>query len=113
MIGANIGGVLFHDMGNVYSTLGKVSLRFKQRNVQDFDYGVHAVGLGVRYKTPIGPIRVDLAYSINPPAYVGFKGTPEQLLQCDPTASMTPEFCQGVRQNVNHFQFFFSIGQTF
>jgi len=113
LIGENIQGVAFHDMGNVYSTLGKVSLRFKQRNVQDFDYGVHAVGLGVRYKTPIGPIRVDLAYSINPPAYVGFKGTPEQLLQCDPTASMTPEFCQGVRQNVNHFQFFFSIGQTF
>ena len=107
-IGENIQGVLFHDMGNVFSTLSNISFRASQHNLQDFDYTVHAVGFGVRYRTPIGPIRGDLAYSINPPSFVGFKGTPLQLLQCTPTAP-----CQGVQQNVSHFQFFFSIGQTF
>ena len=29
----------------------------------------HAVGFGIRYKTPIGPVRLDLAYSINPPRF--------------------------------------------
>ncbi|HYK16464.1 MAG TPA: BamA/TamA family outer membrane protein [Bryobacteraceae bacterium] len=108
-IGENIHGVLFHDVGNVYSSLGNLSLRFKQRNLQNFDYAVHAVGFGVRYKTPVGPIRLDLAYSINPPSFVGFSGTPLQLLQCGVTgASCTP-----TQQTTSHFQFFFSIGQTF
>jgi outer membrane protein insertion porin family len=112
-IGENIQGVIFHDMGNVFSTLSNMSLRFNQRNVQDFDYTVHAVGFGVRYRTPIGPIRGDLAYSINPPSFVGFKGTPLQLLQCNPNAPNPPGYCTGVQQNISHFQFFFSIGQTF
>jgi outer membrane translocation and assembly module TamA len=108
-IGENIQGVLFHDMGNVYSSLSKLSFRFSQRNLQDFDYAVHAVGFGVRYKTPVGPIRLDLAYSINPPSFVGFSGTPLQLLQCGAIgASCTP-----TQQSTSHFQFFFSIGQTF
>ena len=112
-IGDNIQGVFFHDMGNVYSTLGHLSFRFHQRNSQDFDYAVHAVGFGVRYRTPVGPIRGDLAYSVNPPSFVGFKGTPFDLLQCGPNASSTAAACQGVPQRVSHFQFFFSIGQTF
>jgi len=92
-----------------------MSLRFHQKNLQDFDYAAHAVGFGIRYKTPIGPIRGDLAYSINPPSFVGFKGTPVQLLQCNPNVpvSTLPSFCQGVPQSISHFQFFFSIGQTF
>lgn len=113
LIGENIRGVLFHDMGNVFSTLSDISFRFRQKSVEDFDYMVHAVGMGIRYRTPVGPIRVDFAYSINPPAFVGFKGTPLELLQCNPGASQVPGVCQGVRQNVSHFQFFFSIGQTF
>jgi outer membrane protein insertion porin family len=102
-------------MGNVYSSLTNMSFKFHQKNLQDFDYAVHAVGFGVRYKTPIGPIRGDLAYSINPPSFVGFNGTPVQLLQCNPSvaASKLPSFCQPVQQNISHFQFFFSIGQTF
>ena len=112
-IGENIQGVIFHDMGNVFSTLSNMSLRFHQRDVQDFDYTVHAVGFGVRYRTPVGPIRGDLAYSINPPSFVGFKGTPLQLLQCNPNAPNPPGYCTGVKQNISHFQFFFSIGQTF
>jgi len=115
LIGSNIKGVLFHDMGNVYSSISKLSLRFHQRDLNDFNYGVHAVGFGIRYQTPIGPIRGDLAYSINPPSFVGFKGTPDQLLQCNPNVppASLPSFCQGVPQGISHFQFFFSIGQTF
>ena len=115
LIGSNIKGVFFHDMGNVYSSTGKLSLRFHQHDLNDFDYGVHAVGFGIRYQTPIGPVRGDLAYSINPPSFVGFKGTPTQLLQCNPNLppASSPSFCQGVPQGISHFQFFFSIGQTF
>ena len=115
LIGDNIQGVLFHDMGNVYSSVSDMSFRFHQKNLQDFNYAVHAVGFGIRYKTPIGPIRGDLAYSINPPSFVGFNGTPTQLLQCNPSlpSSTLPSFCQPVQQNTGHFQFFFSIGQTF
>ncbi len=105
-------GVLFHDMGNVYSSLSNISLRSSQKNLQDFNYAVHDAGFGIRYKTPVGPVRVDLAYAINPPSFVGFKGTPLQLLQCGPNAPPVGA-CQPVQQNTGHFQFFFSIGQTF
>jgi outer membrane protein insertion porin family len=104
--------VLFHDMGNVYSSISDISLRFNQQNLQDFNYTVHAVGLGVRYRTPVGPIRVDLAYAINPPSFEGFGGTPLQLLQCGTGVSTAPG-CQINTQNTGHFQFFFSIGQAF
>jgi outer membrane protein insertion porin family len=115
LLGTNIGGVLFHDMGNVYSTLSDISFRFKQRDLNDFNYMVHAVGFGIRYRTPVGPIRLDLAYSINPPSYLGFGGSADQLYPCHPNlpAAQLPSFCQTTRQNVSHFQFFFSIGQTF
>ncbi|HVW11143.1 MAG TPA: BamA/TamA family outer membrane protein [Bryobacteraceae bacterium] len=115
LIGENIQGVFFHDMGNVFSTLGNMSLRFHQRDLQDFDYTVHAVGFGLRYRTPVGPVRVDLAYALNPPSFKGFNGTPQQLLQCDPNdpATATKSFCQVTQQNTGHFQFFLSIGQTF
>jgi outer membrane protein assembly factor BamA len=115
LIGQNIQGVIFHDMGNVYSSLSDISFRFHQKDLQDFNYAVHAVGFGIRYKTPIGPIRGDLAYSINPPSFVGFNGTPVQLLQCNPNLppSSLPSYCQPVQQSTGHFQFFFSIGQTF
>jgi outer membrane protein assembly complex protein YaeT len=115
LIGDNINGVLFHDMGNVYSTLGNLSFKFHQHDLKDFDYMVHAVGFGIRYRTPVGPVRGDLAYSINPPSFVGFNGTPAQLLQCNPNLPLSalPSFCKGATQRVSHFQFFFSIGQTF
>jgi outer membrane protein assembly complex protein YaeT len=113
LLGTNVGGVLFHDMGNVYSSISSISPRFKQRDLNDFNYMLQAVGFGIRYRTPIGPVRGDLAYSINPPAYLGFSGTPAQLLQCGPTSGTLPSFCQPSRQRISHFQFFFSIGQTF
>jgi outer membrane protein assembly complex protein YaeT len=115
LIGDDIGGVLYHDMGNVYSALGNVSGRVHQRDLQDFDYMVHAVGFGVRYRTPVGPVRLDLGYSVNPPYFFGFKGTPQDLVNggVNPCAATSPVVNQCAVQNVSHFQFFFSIGQTF
>lgn len=112
MVGDNIGGVLFWDAGNVFKNLGEVTFRSTQKNPRDFDYMVHAAGFGIRYKTPIGPVRLDLAYSINPPSYVGFKGTQAELLTCNPAAAPVG-VCQGVKQSIGHFQFSFSIGQAF
>ncbi len=115
LLGENIGGVLFWDAGNVYSDVSNISFRFHQRNLQDFDYMVHAVGFGLRYKTLIGPLRADFAYGLNPPRFVGFNGTYQQLLQCNPNlpSSQLPAVCTPVPQGLSHFQFFFSIGQTF
>jgi outer membrane protein insertion porin family len=107
LIGDNIGGVFFHDAGNVYSDLGSISFRFHQRDLEDFNYMVHAVGFGVRYRTPIGPVRLDLAYSINSPRFMGLKGTYEQLL--DPNLTGV----QFVEQRISRFQFHFSLGQLF
>jgi outer membrane protein insertion porin family len=110
LIGENIGGVLFHDAGNVYSSLSNISFRWKQRDLQDFDYMVHAAGFGIRYRTPIGPLRLDLAYSINPPTFFGFKGSEQDLINAGVIPCSTGKCTV---QNVSHFQFFFSIGQTF
>ena len=115
LIGDDIGGVLYHDMGNVYSSIDNLSGRIHQRNLQDFDYMVHAVGFGVRYRTPVGPVRLDLGYSVNPPYFFGFKGTAQDLVTAgvNPCSPASPVANQCVVQNVSHFQFFFSIGQTF
>jgi outer membrane protein insertion porin family len=112
LLGSNIRGVLFEDAGNVYSDLRKMAFRVDQRNLSDFDYMVHAVGFGIRYRTPIGPIRLDLAYSINPPRFIGFKGTLDQLISCSsPTPPTTG--CVPTEQQISHFQFHFSLGQAF
>src|SRR6202050_3528350 len=34
-----------------------------------YDYTSHAVGIGLRYKTPIGPLRFDFGYNLNPTYY--------------------------------------------
>jgi outer membrane protein assembly factor BamA len=90
-----------------------MSFRTSQHDIQDFNYMVHAVGLGLRYRTPVGPLRLDLAYTINPPYFYGFKGSLQDLLKAgvDPCSPSMANLCQV--QSVGHFQFFFSIGQTF
>lgn len=104
LIGDTIGGVVFHDMGNVYSDLDKISFRVKQRDVQDFNYMVHAVGFGIRYRTPVGPVRFDIGFSPNSPKFFGFKGTREELVAGGGTRQV---------QRINQLQFHFSLGQTF
>ncbi|MGA7622042.1 MAG: POTRA domain-containing protein [Candidatus Acidiferrales bacterium] len=51
----DLGAVLFYDGGNVYSNI----------NLRQFaDDFTHSVGVGIRYKTPVGPIRFDVGYRI-------------------------------------------------
>jgi outer membrane protein assembly complex protein YaeT len=104
LYGDNLAGVLFHDLGNVYDTLGDLSFRYRQRNWQDFDYAVQDVGIGFRYKTPIGPIRLDLSFSPNAPRFYGLKGTLQDYLNGTAIATV---------QKINAFQFHFSLGQAF
>ena len=96
--------MLFHDAGNVYSSLRKVSFRFKQQNIADFNYMVHGMGFGIRFKTPVGPVRLDLAYGLNSPRFFGYEGTRDQLIQGGGRA---------VSQRIDRIQFHFSLGQTF
>ena len=112
LAGDDIRGVLFWDAGNVYSDLRTISLRVHQRSLGDFNYMVHAVGFGLRYKTPIGPVRLDLAYSINPPTFYGFKGTLDQLIACSSPIPPSTGCVQTV-QKISNFQFHFSLGQAF
>jgi outer membrane translocation and assembly module TamA len=114
LIGDNIGGVLFHDMGNVYTGVNTISFRFHQKNLQDFDYMVHSIGFGIRVRTPVGPIRADFSYSPNPPRFFGFNGTLDDLLNVPPgqvLCSSSSPMCSN--QRINSFQFHFSLGQTF
>ncbi|MGI4855140.1 MAG: POTRA domain-containing protein [Janthinobacterium lividum] len=117
IVGDSVSFVVFHDMGNVFLHPGDLFpsiARFKQPNQQtcrqvtgfttvgtcDFNYFSHAVGLGARYNTPVGPIRLDLSYNLNPPIYP---------IIDDYTAAV-PTHHVG---QASHFQFFFSIGQSF
>lgn len=57
-VGGTLGGAVFYDAGNVYS-----NVTFK--NVAS-DL-THTVGFGVRYKTPVGPVRIDIGHLLNAP----------------------------------------------
>src|SRR5581483_11266106 len=108
LLGPNISGVAFHDMGNIYSNFSNISFGYHQVSNQNFDYAVQAAGFGIRYKTPLGPVRVDLAYALNPTRYMGFSRnlTIQQLINCGTSCPSSP-------QQLGHLQFFFSIGQAF
>jgi len=102
-----VGFVFFHDMGNVFASTNDILsgiTRLHQPSIAecsppnstipcDFSYNPQAIGMGVRYKTPIGPVRLDLAYNFNPTRYP---------IQDEDRVS-----------SLHRFNFFFSIGQTF
>jgi len=116
LIGDNIGGVLFHDMGNVYTGVNTISFRFRQRDLQDFDYMVQSIGLGIRVRTPVGPIRADFSFSPNPPRFFGFNGTLDDLLKVpanQPLCSLQTPSPMCSNQRISLFQFHISLGQTF
>jgi outer membrane protein insertion porin family len=74
-----------------------------------FDYFTHAPGVGLRYHTPIGPIRLDFSYNLNPPIYP---------VNIDYSIGYSTENPQGPYTSphvgeASHFNFFFSLGQTF
>ncbi|MBV8894380.1 MAG: BamA/TamA family outer membrane protein, partial [Acidobacteria bacterium] len=115
----NVGFALFHDAGNVFDT-GHDMLhslaRWRQPNPGacknqstyrqcDFNYVAHAVGVGIRYKTPIGPVRFDIGYNLNPPVFPSFQSVTNPNTGKS-SSSFTP-------QRLGHVNVFFSIGQTF
>jgi outer membrane protein insertion porin family len=103
----NLSFVFFHDMGNVFATPNQLLgglVRFNQPSIAactppnstvacNFSYNPQAIGTGIRYKTPVGPVRVDLSYNFTPTRY--------------------PIREQNTVQTLKHFNYFFSIGQTF
>jgi outer membrane protein assembly complex protein YaeT len=63
-----LGGVLFLDGGNVWAETSDFSL-------SDLRY---AIGPGLRYLTPIGPIRFDIGYQLNPIEGLLVDGEPQR-----------------------------------
>ncbi len=130
--GTSLSFVPFHDMGNVFTNASDVwpsMLRFRQQNragcrnlapvtaqnpltgpvtstgqlgTCTFNYFSHALGLGLRYRTPVGPIRVDFSYNLNPPIY------PVTYDAINKVELTNPYVGEG-----SHFNFFFSLGQSF
>jgi outer membrane protein insertion porin family len=113
----NMSFAIFHDAGNIFTNghdMFHNLLRWSQKNPQvclqeatrtqcNYNYISHAIGVGVRYKTPVGPVRFDFGYNLNPPAFPSQKtitvnGAESKVF--DP-------------QHASHFNVFFSIGQTF
>jgi outer membrane protein insertion porin family len=122
-VGTSVSFVLFHDMGNAFQNSSQIwpsAIRIKQphsytcRNVSvpyttyntpdtcDFNDFSHALGMGLRYHTPIGPVRVDLSYNLNPPIY--------PVIYDYTSSSNAPDPHVG---SAGHFNFYFSIGQSF
>jgi len=130
-IGTSLGGALFYDGGNVYSRLNRISFRTNlpaptlalQNPAQppsstnlpmcvtncsnELNYFSHTAGLGFRYKTPVGPIRIDLGYQLNRPLFI----VPI------PCPSNTPSCVAGSlgqkSTRLPGFQIFFNLGSTF
>ena len=117
-VGDSVSFVIFHDMGNAFTRVSDMFPSFTHFHQPDqqtcghriqvtsaypfgtcnFNYFSHAVGMGARYKTPVGPIRVHFSYNLDPPVYpviYDFNGAAPYQGQA------------------SHFNFFFSIGQAF
>jgi outer membrane protein assembly factor BamA len=122
-LGTALSGALFYDGGNVYSRLDHITFRayspapvFNPANptqcqyncTNELNYFAHTVGLGFRYSTPVGPIRIDLGYQLNRPKFV--------TAICP--AGVMPADCQQGQLGFHSarlpgFQIFFNLGSTF
>ena len=116
----NMSFAIFHDMGNVFTNGHDMFHNLLQWSQKDpgvclhqstasqcnYNYISHAIGVGVRYKTPVGPVRFDFGYNLNPPAFPSCNITLAQGQTTCPAANF-----EG--QHASHFNVYFSIGQTF
>jgi outer membrane protein assembly factor BamA len=120
-VGSALGGAIFYDGGNVYSRLSRITFRayspapvFNPAKpteclyncTNELNYFAHTVGFGLRYSTPVGPIRIDLGFPINRPRFVAPicpSGNPDCL-----------EGQNGFQATrLPGFQIFFNLGSTF
>jgi outer membrane protein assembly factor BamA len=131
-VGTSLGGALFYDGGNVYSRLTRISFRTNlpsptlalvantypppaPTNVpmcvtncsNELNYFSHTAGLGFRYKTPVGPIRIDLGYQLNRPLFVVPIPCPSNATGC-----VSGSLGQ-MRTRLSGFQIFFNLGASF
>ncbi len=131
----NMGFAVFEDAGNVFTDSRNMLdnlLRWRQKDPQlclqqntaaqcNFSYISHAIGLGVRYKTPIGPVRFDFGYNLNSPAFPSCQASGVNGQAQSPTCvAATKNSSSGVAslpyfvpQHASHFNVYFSIGQSF
>jgi outer membrane protein insertion porin family len=129
-LGEGFGFAIFHDMGNVFTAphdMLKGLVRWHQPDPglclpssttatqcitqfdnTGYDYTSHAVGVGVRYKTPIGPLRFDFGYNLNPTRY--FQDFTFPIPGTNPVQYTAPQLEQ---QRLRRLNVFFSIGQPF
>jgi outer membrane protein insertion porin family len=129
-VGSQLGGAIFYDGGNVYSRLDHFTLRaYSPKPVfvaedpslppnettnpttciynctNELNYFAHTVGFGLRYATPVGPIRIDLGYQINRPFFV---------VPCVPATGTTPTGPPCFKgTQLPRLQIFFNLGSTF
>jgi outer membrane protein assembly factor BamA len=96
-IGNRLGGTVFYDGGNVYSDVNHITLAWKPSSTTNLNYFSHTVGFGLRYPTPVGPVRVDFGFQINPAQY-----------QATIAPSTVPQLFRLPR-----FEFSFNIGPVF
>lgn len=95
-IGSRLGGTIFYDGGNVYDDIYHITLAWKSKSETDLNYWSNTVGFGLRYPTPVGPVRVDFGFLLNPAQY-----------QFTPTGGSPQTY------TLSHFGFSFNIGPVF
>jgi outer membrane protein assembly factor BamA len=128
-VGSNMSFAIFHDMGNVFTdgnhmltgllrwhqakglctqTAGTQIVNGQGAARCTYDYISHAIGLGIRYKTPVGPVRFDFGYNLNPTVFPG-----SICVQKDPTSGNCVASNFTNTKQASPFNVYFSIGQTF
>ena len=84
-----LGAAFFYDTGNVFPTVSDI-------HISEF---THTAGFGLRYQTPLGPVRLDLGINLNP-----------RLRALDP-ATVQPG--QPLYRRDDRFKVFFTLANPF